>query len=175
MDPNKINDIDKLKSLAYDQPPFLNDEYLANPRLVFKAADILSDYQQELLRADQIIQYFGSILVKNTVESPITKSRLQNLTDATKAAAKGDPEAYDMVKTNVACDIVERTIKSGFVVSVDMIVDDQGKIIQHGQNLETIQANSLQNTEPNNPIRERVEAEVRNALILQQLVSLGYL
>lgn len=85
-----------------------------------------------------------------------------SLMDAVKKAHEGDPAARKLVETNVRSDVIERTIKAGFVMKVQLQVNENGHVLQHGQTAQAIQANSLRFASGHPHMRKRVEAETRN-------------
>ncbi len=105
----------------------------------------------------------------------LTVRPLESLHDAVQAAAEGDQTAYKMIETNVRTEVIERTIKSGHVMEVDLYVDEAGTIQQHGQTLDSVQANSLRFAADSWQMRERVEAETRNAFRIKHYHETGIL
>ncbi|MEO7364193.1 MAG: hypothetical protein ABIV43_01650 [Candidatus Saccharimonadales bacterium] len=104
-----------------------------------------------------------------TVESPI-----ESLHDAINRAEAGDIQARRLVETNVRTDVIERTIKTGHVMNkVPLTILPDGTIMQYGQGLQTIQANSLRHASGHPAMRARTEAETRNAFRIEQLYKQG--
>lgn len=99
----------------------------------------------------------------------------ESLYHALKRAKEGDAVARALVQTNVKTDVVERTIKSGFVTEVTLDVDNTGNIQQYGQSMESIQENSLRFAANDSRMRRRVEAETVNSFRLQRLHEAGML
>jgi hypothetical protein len=108
-------------------------------------------------------------------ETALAVSPIESLHDAIHLAAEGNIEARNMVKTNVMTDVVERTIKTGHVIKVDLHVDVAGKIQQHGQSMESVQANSLRMAADSWQMRQRTEAEATNSFRIEQLHRQGTL
>lgn len=100
---------------------------------------------------------------------------IESLHQAIREAADGDPEARKMVEMNVRTDVIERTMKSGHVIKVDLMVDEAGTIQQHGQSMQSVQANSLRFAADSPEMRERVEAETTNLFRFQQHFQEGTL
>ena len=129
--------------------------------------------QQVRLRAAQFI---GAAVLGNpgmaelcSVEAPI-----ESLHDALQRAAEGDPTGRRLVETNVGTDVIERTIKTGHVMQkTPLIITEAGKILQHGQTMDSIQANSLRLASEHPVMRARTEAEARNAFRIEQLNKQG--
>lgn len=109
------------------------------------------------------------------VESNLEVQPIESLHDAIQLAAEGDTVAYDLVETNARTDVIERTIKAGHVIKVDLQVDETGRIQQHGQTMESVQANSLRLASSMWQMRERTEAEATNAFRIQDLYRQGKL
>lgn len=112
---------------------------------------------------------------QSDAEEAIKIKPLESLYDAIKRAAAGNETAYKMVETNVATDVIERTIKAGHIISVDLMVDEAGTIQQHGQSMESVHANSLRFASGNQQMRERTEAETRNAFRIKDFYDQGKL
>jgi len=111
----------------------------------------------------------GQYVERASVETKTTVLQIESLYEAIHMAAEGDPTARQMIETNARTDVVERTIKAGHVITVDLNVDQTGKIQQHGQSMESVQANSLRLASRNRQMRERTEAEATNAFRIEQL------
>lgn len=120
-------------------------------------------------------EFIGAVALSGHVEAPTDVSPIESLHEAIQLAAKGNEQARAMVETNVRTDVIERTMKAGHVMSVDLMPDEAGKIRQHGQSLDSIQANSLRFAASNPQMRERIEAETRNAFRIQHHFEQGSL
>ncbi len=152
-----------------------HDRYTVAP-LVEAVPDMASD---ELVRR-RAAKFIGACLLENEVavassESVQITRPIESLYDALQLASEGHQEAYRMIETNVRTDVVERTIKAGHVIKVDLMIDEAGKIQQHGQSMETVQANSLRFASNSWQMRERTEAETTNAFRIEQLHRHGEL
>jgi hypothetical protein len=111
----------------------------------------------------------GSLAVGEIVE--LDDYSCRSLLDGINKAASGDEEAYQLVKANVASDVIERTIKAGFITSkVQMNIGCDGSLSQHGQSYLTIQANSLLQAKNHPVMRSRTESEARNAFRMEEMV-----
>lgn len=100
---------------------------------------------------------------------------IESLHQAIHEAADGNVEARKMVEMNVRTDVIERTMKSGHVIKVGLMVDEAGNIQQHGQSMRSVQANSLRFAADSWQMKERVEAETTNSFRLQRLYKQGAL
>ncbi|HVI60564.1 MAG TPA: hypothetical protein VM535_00210, partial [Candidatus Saccharimonadales bacterium] len=100
-------------------------------------------------------------------EAPTDIEPIESLYHALQEAGEGNEDARAMIETNVRTDVIERTMKAGHIMSVDLMVDEAGKIQQHGQSLDSVHANSLRFAADSWQMRERVEAETRNAFRIQ--------
>lgn len=136
------------------------------------------------LQEDELIRYraakfIGNCAVDESVnlqrEVSIEKSTVNSLYDAIQKAAEGDPVARNMLTANTGTDVIERTVKAGHVMEVELDVDDDGTIWQHGQSSESIQANSLRYASDIPQMRERTETETVNAFRIKQLYKQGKL
>jgi len=112
-------------------------------------------------------EFIGAVAVNDCVEAPTAVQPIESLHEAVQLAAEGDRRARAMIETNVRTDVIERTMKAGHITSVDLMVDEAGKIQQHGQRLDSVQANSLRFAADTWQMRERTEAETRNTFRLQ--------
>lgn len=105
-----------------------------------------------------------------SVEQPI-----ESLHDAIHMAAEGDEQAKALIEMNVKTDVIERTIKTGHVMSkVPLLITSEGKIVQYGQSMDSIQANSLRFAAEHPIMRARTEAETRNAFRIEELYGEGF-
>lgn len=120
------------------------------------------------------VRFIGACATSEEVEV-VEEQQIDSLHDAVHKAAEGNKEALRMVETNVLTDVIERTIKTGHVIKVDLYVDEMGKIQQHGQSMESVQANSLRHAANSWQMRERTEAEATNALRIEHLYANGAL
>lgn len=146
---------------AVEQPPvILVPEMSADKMVQFRAA-----------------RFIGSCITGQEVERQEieTIQPIESLYDAIQLSAEGDLVARKMVATNVRTDVIERTIKAGHVIKVDLQVDEAGRIQQHGQTMESVQANSLRFASSSEQMRERTEAETTNAFRIEQLFRQGTL
>lgn len=135
---------------------------------VLVVPEMLADQETRLRSARFIgaaIMGTGEMAEFATVQSPI-----ESLHEAIQRASSGDEVAQALVETNVRTDVIERTIKTGHVMTpVPLVITEDGKIVQHGQSMECVQANSLRYA-ANHPImRARIEAETRNAFRMEEL------
>ena len=142
--------------------------------------DVSSLPSDELVkkRADRLIRYAGELAVNASKENVKALEKPDNnltLFDALHAARQGDEKATKMVHTNVHTDFFERSIKAGFVLSVDLDVDESGRISQHGQSNEQIQVNTLSLLSGNQKMLPRFHAETRNMFRLENALREGLL
>jgi hypothetical protein len=125
----------------------------------------------------------GAVAVGETVSfGPEIETRrpIDSLFEAIKLAANGATEeirqeARKLIEINVRTDVIERTIKSGHVLKVELSVNDEGKISQFGQSMDSIQANSLRFASGMWQMRERTEAETRNSFRIEKEFKSGKL
>lgn len=124
-------------------------------------------------------RFIGACTLSHEVEVPRFEAAqvapIESLHDAIHRAEQGDAEAYKMVETNVKTDVIERTIKTGHIMSVALGFDEAGRIQQHGQTMESVQANSLKYAASSWQMRERTEAETTNSFRIDQLHRQGVL
>lgn len=138
----------------------------------FVAPEMVTDYEVRL-RAGQFI---GKAVTQGSVytESLPVEHPIESLHEAITRAYEGDEVARQLVEINVRTDVVERTIKTGHVMKkVPLEVTEEGKIVQHGQVMDSIQANSLRFAAADPIMRARTEAETRNAFRTEQYYQDG--
>jgi hypothetical protein len=97
------------------------------------------------------------------------------LLEALHRAHEGDTEARRLVEMNVRTDVIERTIKAGHIMKVNLAVNERGQVVQHGQTAEDIQANSLRYAAQSWQMLERTQAETRNMFRIEELYRRGLL
>lgn len=146
-----------------------------NFRDVWDFPDVVDIAEQPYDVLDRIsaARFIGSVAVENSLER--TTAISYNLHDAVREAARGNLEAYEMVRANVSADVVERTLKSGHITETTLQTDANGTILQHGQSIEDVQSNSLRFASSDARIRERTNAEVTNAFRQQTAYAAGQL
>lgn len=129
-------------------------------------------------RAERLIQKAGFTALSGTVENAQmfenSAGRYQSLVDAVHAAARGDKVARQVVKMNVKTDVIERTIKAGHVMEVELESDASGKIMQHGQLMDDVYVNALRFAS-GGKMRPRSVAEARNGARIEVLRRAGLL
>jgi hypothetical protein len=130
---------------------------------------------EDILTRARAAEFISKVAVSHCVEAPTNVDPIESLYEGIKRGANRDPEAIKMVKTNARTDVIERTIKAGHVMSVDLMVDENGKIRQHGQSMDSVQANSLRFAASSKQMRERTEAETRNAFRIEEKYHAGEL
>ncbi|MDQ3093726.1 MAG: hypothetical protein M3Q70_00930 [bacterium] len=130
--------------------------------------------QLNRLRAEKLIHSVGQSALGTELQVekvlPVT-----NLLEAIESAKTGDIEALKIIRENVRTDVIERMIKAGFVMSVELSVNEQGQIIQHGQSAEQIQLNTLNYANDNDKMKPRTFAETRNVYRIENANRQGLL
>ena len=132
-------------------------------------------------RANRFIRFTGAVTVADQVQveamlrEQTPENQTTSLMDSLHRAYWGDAEAVKMVAANVRTDMVERTIKAGHVIKVDILKDENGNLIQHGQSLESVHTNGLLFASETPAMRQRAEAEARNAFRIKSLHDQGVL
>lgn len=133
-----------------------------------------------LVARERAARLIGSVAVSGLLggvdhESSHVDSQVQSLAEAVKLAAEGDDNARKMVEINVWTDMIERTIKSGHTTQpIPLNFTPQGRLIQFGQTLESVQSNSLKFASNNEIMRQRTEAETVNNFLIEELYRTGY-
>lgn len=166
-EPAEVIQFEVQQSLEFFEPSTL--------RLVEAVPDMAED---EIVRL-RTARFIGQCALKNEAdlssESQLNFNPIESLYDALQLAAEDNPDALKMVETNARTDVIERTIKAGHVIKVDLQKDEAGRIQQYGQSVESVQANSLRLAAGNWQMRERTEAEATNAFRIEQLDRQGVL
>ena len=135
------------------------------PIKVLPVSEVLDERQT----LDQTIRFAGSVLVERAVELE-EEAPVNSLMEALKLASQGDETAVNLVRADVATDLMERTIKAGFVSTSRMEINADGQLVQYGQSYRSVQANSLRYSA--HPVmRERVWAETKNYFRLEKLIN----
>jgi hypothetical protein len=139
------------------------------------AAFLFSEMPAERMTRESAGRFISQVAVGNEVE--LKTSKINSLKEALQLAAEGDPAALAMVETNVSTDFAERALKAGFIrkQGLELEVDEDNNIYQHGQTLESVQANSLLYASNHPAMRCRSEAETRNSFRLKEALSQGLL
>lgn len=144
--------------------------------------EVLPEMIEDRFTRQRAARFIGVCLTENEVqlsyiESLPTVRPIESLYEAIHLAAEhDDSEARKLIKTNVATDIIERTIKSGHILKVDLQVDEAGRIQQFGQSMESVQANSLQAAKQSSPqMLARTKAEALNTFRIDALYRQGKL
>lgn len=145
-----------------------------------RLVEAVPEMAEDVMTRFRAAKFIGACLANQQIEIQYSEESLEiqpieSLHDAIQKAAKGGPIAYKMVETNARTDVIERTIKAGHVIKVDLMVDASGKIQQHGQSLESVQANSLRLAADTWQMRERTEAEATNSFRIEQFHRQGKL
>jgi len=135
--------------------------------------------RDELVRR-RAAKFIGAVLTDHQVDFASIETAediqpIESLFDAIKLAAEGDATARKMIETNVRTDVIERTIKAGHIMKVDLMADEAGNIQQYGQTMESVQANSLLFAADSWQMRQRTEAEVINAFRIKDYYHSGQL
>lgn len=132
----------------------------------------------EVLRkqADSLI---GAVALNQSVrvdkvDEPLVKQPdvSNNLAESIGLAQEGDPKAIKLLKINARTDYIERAFKSGFVMAVDLERNEDGKLTQNGQTLESVQVNSLRYLE-NERLKERAKVEALHTIRDQYYADKG--
>jgi hypothetical protein len=136
---------------------------------------VVPERAEDAFARHQASRFIGRVALESTVAAKPEIGRVGSLHEALQQAYTGDETARQLITTNVRTDVVERTIKAGHIMTVELDVDDQGKIWQYGQTMDSIQANTLTYSSDQPAMRRRSEAEVRNSLRIENLNRQGLL
>ncbi len=125
-------------------------------------------------RASALIEFTGSVALTEMVSlEGGVKNKFANLQEATMSARQGNEQGRKMIEANVSTDVFERTVKAGFVQSIPLEIDQQGKIGQNGQTNEMIQHNTALYLGHNKNMQPRFRAETNNAFRMQLAKEMG--
>lgn len=152
----------------------------AAPQLIYEQYQqpmvmAVPEMQEDLMvryRAEAFIRSVGSLALH---ESLPQENYSSSLMESLHLAQEGDQTARQMIETNVRTDVVERTIKTGHITSVQLELNEQGKIMQFGQTMESVYANSLRYTPEGSKMQPRNQAEARNGMRIENLNRQGLL
>lgn len=140
--------------------------------------EVVPHMGEDLLVRQRAAQFIGACVTGEQValpESVAATQPIESLYDAISKAHEGNQVARRMVETNARTDVIERTIKAGHVIKVELDVDEAGVIRQHGQSMESVQANSLRLASDHPHMLERTKAEATNAFRIEEAYSAGKL
>lgn len=130
---------------------------------------VASEFDSLLAIKARAARLAGSVVLNETVVLD-DQQPYHSLLEGIKKAAQGDNLAYQLVKANVASDVIERTIKAGFITpKIHLDINQDGSLSQYGQSYLSIQANSLLHSKHHEVMRSRTEAEARNAFRLEEM------
>ena len=139
-------------------------------------AQLVPELAADVFTRHQAARFIGRVALEPTVAPPeVVPGRVGSLHEALQRAHAGDENARQLIITNARTDVVERTIKAGHIMAVELEVDPQGKVWQHGQTMDSIQANTLTYAADQPAMRRRSEAEVRNSFRIENLNRQGLL
>lgn len=142
------------------------ESYVRSDQLQVLVVPEMAEDAEACAVADRIIRAAGRCALGATVEDAQelqqTHSKYPTLMHAIFAASLGDPVAHKVVVNNVQTDVIERTTKSGHIMSLPLEVDERGNILQHGQLMRDVYINTLRFASDIPQMRRRAEAEARN-------------
>src|SRR3990167_5623511 len=134
-----------------------------------KLVEVVPEMAEDELIRHRAAKFIGACSVGQEIDFQPKANQVDSLYDAVHKAAEGDPQGRGMLDASASTDVIERTIKAGHVMQVEMFVDEDGDIRQQGKNKETIQANSLRYASDIHQMRERTKHETTNAFRIKQL------
>jgi hypothetical protein len=143
-----------------------------------ESAILASELDTECESVSKANRLIGAVACSSSVELELSRveSPIESLCEAIQLAAQENEDALKIVEVNARTDVIERTIKTGHVMDpVPLVRNAQGRLIQHGQTLESVQENSLRYAANDPTMRGRVEAETRNAYRMEALSETGVL
>lgn len=127
-------------------------------------------------RALWLIHAVGNVAISSEQNQGLIRTDAsKNLLEGIKSAAKDDERAQRLVDGNVTSDFIERCIKAGFVMDVALEEGQNGEILQDGQTLDSVNANSIQYVGRNEFMKERIKVEARNSFRLEWAKNKGLL
>ncbi len=128
------------------------------------AVSTMPEDQLAKQRAIRLMRSCGSLaVVGNLPESNNQEpGEFRNLLEAIHSAADGDENGINLIDQNIETDYIERSFKAGSITEVDLQSNDQKGFGQHGQSLDSVNANSWRFIGRIRQMRERLAAEARN-------------
>ena len=129
------------------------------------------------MQAAQLVAAAGQLATVSLVERDTQAPRdtVDSLYSALLLAAEGNINAINMIDSNARTDAVERVYKKGMVIKVKLDHDQSGNISQHGQSVESIQANNLVYASGNRKMLGRSMAEINNSYRMKNYLRAGLL
>ena len=113
---------------------------------------------KRLMRTSGSLAVVGTFPEKNNHQPGVSL----NLLEAIHSAAAGDENGINMMDQNIETDYIERSFKAGSITEVELQADSQEGFGQHGQSLDSVNANSWRFVGRIRQMRERLAAEARN-------------
>lgn len=161
------------------------EQPIAQPELQLPLSFLATELPQEELvqrRFKKLAQDIGNIAlgasqeqIEQKVHNATPEGQSSSLKDAIQRAAWGDMQARELITSNVAGDVAERTLKAGNVITIKMTHDAGGNIVQHGQDHAGIHKNTLLYDAAHPHMKKRSEAEARNSLRIKTYEQQGLL
>lgn len=177
--------------LAFEPAPYLDaqigfaEQPVIQPDVQLPPSFLATELPQEELvqqRFKKLAHEIGNIAlgasqeqIEQKVSEATPEGQSSSLKDAIQRAAWGDKQARELITSNVAGDVAERTLKAGNVVTIKMTHDADGNIVQHGQDHGGIHKNSLLYDAAHPHMQKRSEAEARNSLRIKTYEQQGLL
>lgn len=141
-------------------------------------AVLIPEMQQDILVRHRAARFIGACATGSELQIVSAESEqppIESLHGAIDLAAHGNEHARAMIQTNALTDVVERTVKAGHIMRVRTRVEQDGSLSQNGQNLRSVNSNSLVLSREHQTMRTRTEAEARNMFRAESLVRQGLL
>lgn len=137
----------------------------------------VSEMAEDKIARAEAAHLIGEVLVNHEVqfEAPSIEKPIYSLCEAIHLAGDGDAEALRLVEANATTDIAERSIVTGVVMDpVKLKITPENEIVQNGQPLTIIQANSLKAMNDHPVMGPRTRAETTNTSRIKVYNQEGY-
>lgn len=132
---------------------------------------IVAEMPDDQLVKRRAARFAGRIALAGVVELDDGQP-YHSLLDALRALPEDD-RAKQLTIANISSDVIERTLKAGHILRSVMTIAESGAIYQHGQSLQSVQANSLAQARNHPQMYARTLAENNNAFRLEDLCRWG--
>lgn len=131
---------------------------------------VVPEMAEDQFLRHQANRFIGSVATSHEVSIDLNEDpeSIGSTMEAIRMAAAGSKVADKMLDINITTDAVERGIKAGIVLDVDLEVDSKWDVSQNGQPLKSVHYNGLRYASGNNKMRSRSEAETRNGFRIAQ-------
>lgn len=149
-------------SAILERPRFEDPVTYMGSSLGFDTAIAIPETDIEQEAQQQKAEFLGKVAVSGVAEFKTEETSYGSLYDGIEAAYDKDPKAYNMVRSNVKTDAIERTFKAGHITEVRVEAAPDGSSSQHGQHMDAVHASTLLFASKLPKMKPRTDAEIAN-------------